>query len=74
MDDSLVIMEGSLLFIFLLLQWMAAFSLWKEVCCRDFSFSVTPMDGSHVIMEGDILSRFLLPQWMVALSLWKVVY
>ena len=36
MDGSLVIMEGSLLLIFLLLQWMVALSLWKVVCCRDF--------------------------------------
>ena len=33
MDGSLVIMEGSLLLIFLLLQWMVALSLWKVVCC-----------------------------------------
>ena len=32
MDGSLVIMEGSLLLIFLLIQWMVALSLWKEVC------------------------------------------
>ena len=40
MNGSLVIMEGSLLFIFLLLQWMLAFSLWKVVCCRDFCYSI----------------------------------
>ena len=70
MDDSLIIMGGSLLSISLLLQWMVALSLWKVVCCRVF---VTPMDGSLVITEGSLLSRFLLLQWMVALSLWKVV-
>ena len=41
MDDSVVIMEGSLLFIFLFLQWMIDLSLWKVVYCRDF---VTAMD------------------------------
>ena len=70
MDGSVVIMEGSLLSIFLLLQWMVALSLWKVVCCRDF---VTPMDGSLFIIEGSLLSRFLALQRMVALSLWKVV-
>ena len=69
MDGSLVIIEGSLLK-FLLLQWMAALSLWKVVFCRDF---VTPMDGSLVIMEGSLLSISLLLQCMAALSLWKVV-
>ena len=63
-DGSLVTMEGSLLFIFLLLQWMVALSLWKVVYCRDF---VTPMDGSLVIMKGSLLSEFLSLQWMVAL-------
>ena len=67
----LVIMEGSLLFRFLLLQWMVALSLWKVVHCRDF---FTTMDGSLVIMELNMLSIFLLLQWMVTLSLWKVVY
>ena len=38
-DGSLVIMEGSLLSRFLLLQWMVALSLWKVVCCRDFCYS-----------------------------------
>ena len=38
-DGSLVIMEGSLLSIFLLLQWMVSSSLWKVVCCRDFCYS-----------------------------------
>ena len=70
MDGSLVIMEGSLLLISLLLQWMVALSLWKAVCCRDF---LTPMDGIRVIMEGSMLSGFFLFHWMVALSLWKVV-
>ena len=66
MDGSLVIMEGSLLSRFLLLQWMVPSLLWKVVYCRDF---FTPMDGNLVIMEGSLLSRFLLLQWMVALSL-----
>ena len=39
MDGSLVIIEGSLLSRFLLLQWMIALSLWKVVCCRDFVYS-----------------------------------
>ena len=39
MDCSLVIMEGTLLSISLLLQWMVAQSLWKIVCCRDFCYS-----------------------------------
>ena len=39
MDGSLVIIEGSLLSRFLLLQWMVALSLWKVVCCRDFCYS-----------------------------------
>ena len=55
MDGSLVIMEGSLLFIFLLRKWMVALSLWKVVCCLDF---VTPMDASLVIMEGSSLMIF----------------
>ena len=38
MDDILVIMEGSLLSRFFLLQWMVALSLWKLVCCRDFCY------------------------------------
>ena len=70
MDGSLVIMEGSLLSRFLLIQQMVALSLWKVICCRDF---FTPMDGSLVIIEGSLLSIFLLLDWMVALSLWKVV-
>ena len=40
MDGILVIMEGSLLSIFLLLQWMVALSLWKVFCCRDFYYSI----------------------------------
>ena len=64
MDGSLVIMEGSLLLRFLLLQWMVAWSLCKVVCCREFFI---PLDGNLVIMEGSVLSRFLLLQWMVAL-------
>ena len=47
MDGSLVIMEGSVLPIFLLLQWKVALSFSKVVCSRDF---VTPMDGSLVII------------------------
>ena len=57
MDGSLVIIEGSLLLRFLLLQWMVSLSLWKVVFSRDL---VTPMDGSLVIMEGSLLSRFWL--------------
>ena len=71
MDGSLLITEGSILSIFLLLQWMLTLSLWKVVCCRVF---VIPMDGNLVIMEGSLLSIFLLFRWMLALSLWKVVY
>ena len=52
-----MVMEGSLLSRFLLLQWMVALSLWKVVCCRDF---FTTMDGSLVIMEGSLLLIFLL--------------
>ena len=70
MDDRLVILERSLLSMFLLLQWMVALSLWKVVFADIF---LTPMDGSLVIMEGSVLSRFLLLQWIVAMSLWKVV-
>ena len=58
MDGSLVIMEGILLSVFLLLQWMVALSLWKVVCCDDF---VTLMDCSLVIMEGSSLLRFCYP-------------
>ena len=39
MDGSIVIIEGSILSIFFLLQWMVALSLWKVVCCRDFYYS-----------------------------------
>ena len=39
MDGILVIMEGSLLSIFLLLQWMVALLLWKVVTCEDFRYS-----------------------------------
>ena len=55
MDGILVIMEGSLLSIFLLFQWMVALSLWNVVCCWDF---VSQMYGSLVIMEGSSLLRF----------------
>ena len=57
MDGILVIMEGSLLSLFLLLYGMVVLSLLKVVCRYD---SVTPMDGILVIMEGSLLSRFLL--------------
>ena len=57
MDATLVIMEGSLLSTFLLLQWKVALSLWKVVVVDIF---VTPMDGSLLIMECSLLSRFLL--------------
>ena len=39
MDGSLVIIEGSMLSRFLLLQWMVALSLSKVVCCRDVVYS-----------------------------------
>ena len=39
MDGSLVIIEGSLLSRFLLLQWMLALSSWKVVCRCDFCHS-----------------------------------
>ena len=39
MDGSLVIIEGSLLSRFLLLQWMVSLSLWMVVCCHDFCYS-----------------------------------
>ena len=39
MDGSIVIMEGSLLSISFLFQWMVTISLWKVVCCRDFCYS-----------------------------------
>ena len=55
MDGGLVIVEGSSLLRFLLLQWIVALSLWKVVRCLDF---VTLMDGSLVIMEGSFLLRF----------------
>ena len=71
MDGSLVIMAGSLLSRFLLLQWMESLSLWMVVYHVIF---VSPMDGSLVIMEGSLLFIFLILQWMVALSLRKVVY
>ena len=71
MDGSLVVMEGSLLSRFLILQWMVALSLgtWSIV-----EIFVTPMDASLVIMEDSLLNTILLLQWVVALSLWKVVY
>ena len=54
MDDSLVIMEGSLLLRFLLLQWMVALSLWKVVFRRD---SVTPMEV-HLLVVMNIVYIF----------------
>ena len=39
MDGSLVILEGSLLSRFFLLQWMIALLLWKVVCCPDFCYN-----------------------------------
>ena len=66
MDGRLVIMEGSLLLIFLLFQWMVALSILKVVPCSDF---VTPMDGSLDIMECSFFFEILLLQWMVAFSL-----
>ena len=57
MDGSLVIMEGSLLSIFLLLQWMVALSLWNMVYYRDICYSIY---GSLVIMEGSLLWRFFV--------------
>ena len=39
LDGSLVIMDGSLLLIFLLLCWMVALSLQKVVCCQYFCYS-----------------------------------
>ena len=39
MDGSFVIMEGSLLSRFLLLQWMVSLSLWKVICYRYLSYS-----------------------------------
>ena len=71
MDGSLVIMEGSLLSRYLLLQLIVALSLWKVVYCRDYFY--TTMDGSLIIMECSMLSRFFLLHLMVAFSLWKVV-
>ena len=57
MDDTLVIMEGSLLFIFLILQWVVALLLWKVVFVPIF---ITLMDGSLVIMECSMLSRIFV--------------
>ena len=55
MAGSLVILEGSLLTIFLLLQCMVALSLLKVGCYRYLCYS---MDGSLDIMEGSLLSSF----------------
>ena len=63
MDSDLVIMEGSLLSIFLLLQLMVALSLWNVAYYRYLCYT---NDGSLVIMEHSMLSIFLLLQWMVA--------
>ena len=59
MDGRIVIMEGSMLSISLLFQWMVAFLLWKVVCCRDY-FDTT-MDCSLAIMEVSLLSIFVTP-------------
>ena len=59
MDDILFIIEGSLLSIFLLFQWMIDLSLRKESVVDIF---VIPMDGRLVIMDGSMLSGFLLLQ------------
>ena len=40
MNGRLVIMEGSLLIRFLLLQWLVALSLWKLVYYRYFCYSI----------------------------------
>ena len=63
MDGRLVIMEGSLLWRFFILQCIVALSLWKVVSYGYFSYT---NDGTFVIMEGSLLSRFVLLQWMVA--------
>ena len=39
MDGSLLIMEGSVLLIFLLFEWMLALSSWKVVSCGNFCYS-----------------------------------
>ena len=52
MDGSVVIKEHSLLFIFLLLQWIVALLLWKY---SYVVFFFTPMDDRLVIMEGRLL-------------------
>ena len=53
MDGSLVIMDGSLLSIFFLLQWMVDLSYVRQSVVEIF---FTPMDGILVIMEGSLLS------------------
>ena len=55
MDGMIVIMDGSLLSIILLLQWILDLSLWNVVCFLGF---LTPMDGSLVNMEGSSMLRF----------------
>ena len=55
MDGSLVVMEGSMLSISLLIQWIVAFSLWKVFF---FVIFVTPKDDSLLIMLGSSLVRF----------------
>ena len=37
-DCILIVMEGSMLSISFLLQWLVAQSLWKVVCCRYFFY------------------------------------
>ena len=70
MDDSFVIIDGSLLLRF-------CYSNGWQPCYfgRQYVVEIIILiDGSLAIMEGSFLSRFLELQWMVALSLWKVVY
>ena len=57
MDGSLVIMEGSLVLISFLLQWMVALSLWTWSVVEIFGI---PLDGSFVLMEGSLLSSILI--------------
>ena len=71
LDGGLVIKDNSLLFIFLLLQWMVALRYGRYSV--DVIF-VTLLDGSLDIMEVSLLFIILLIQSMVALSLWMVVY
>ena len=69
-NGSLVIMEGSLSLIFLLLQRIVAFSLWKVVCCSYFCY-FNVWQPCHFGRQP-VVENFLF-HCMVALSLWKVV-